>query len=85
MIVYLKTRNKNVSVIITYCLCNITNLLSSLFRDNTIPNLVALLLFEYENKIILITAMVLLIILLAVILYKNIYKLEILGEFKNVL
>lgn len=85
MIVYFKIRNKNVAVIITYCLCNITSLLSSLFRENTVPNLVALMLFKYENKIILITVMVLFTILLAVILYKNICKLEILGESKNVL
>lgn len=85
MIVYFKIRNKNVAVIITYCLCNITSLLSSLFRENNIPNLVALMLFKYENKIILISVMVLFIILLAVILYKNICKSEILGESKNVL
>lgn len=85
MIVYFKIRNKNVAVIITYCLCNITSLLSSLFRENAVPNLTALMLFKYENKIILITVMVLFTILLAVILYKNICKLEILGESKNVL
>lgn len=85
MIVYFKIRNKNVAVIITYCLCNITSLLSSLFRENAVPNLTALMLFKYENKIILISVMVLFTILLAVILYKNICKLEILGESKNVL
>lgn len=85
MIVYFKTRNKNVAVIITYCLSNITNLLSSLFRENAVPNLTALMLFKYENKIILITVMVLFTILLAIILYINICKLELLGESKNVL
>lgn len=85
MIVYFKIRNKNVAIIITYCLSNITNLLSSLLRDNTIPNLVALMLFKYENIIILIITIVLFIILLTAILYKYVCKFEILGESKNVL
>lgn len=85
MIVYFKIRNKNVAIIITYCLSNITNLLSSLLRENAIPNLVALMLFKYENIIILIITIVLFIILLTVILYKYVCKFEILGESKNVL
>lgn len=85
IIVYFKVRNKNISIIITYCLSNITNLLSSLFRKNSIPNLVALMLFEYENHTILIVSMLLFIILLTTILYKTVYKFEILGESKHVL
>ena len=83
IIVYFKVRNKNISIIITYCLSNITNLLSSLFRKNSIPNLVALMLFEYENHTILIVSMLLFIILLTTILYKTVYKFEILGESKH--
>lgn len=85
IIVYFKVRNKNVSIIITYCLSNITNLLSGLFREKDIPNLVVLMHLEYENKVFLIIAMLLFIFLLTAILYKIVYKFEILGESKNVL
>lgn len=83
IIVHFKVRNKNISIIITYCLSNMTNLLSGLFKVNSIPNLVALMLFEYENNTILIVSMLLSIMLLTAILYKTVYKFEILGDSKH--
>ena len=85
MIVYFKVRNKNVAIIITYCLSNVMNLLSSLFREKSIPNLVEVMHLEYENKVFLIVFILLLIVTLMVILYKIVSRFEMVGETKNVL
>lgn len=85
IIVYIKVRNKTISIILTYCLSNVTNLLSSLFREKRIPNLVALMLLEYENKAVLIFSILLSIILLTTVLYRTIAQFEMLGESKHVL
>lgn len=85
IIVHIRVRNKTISIIITYCLSNITNLLSGLLRERRIPNLVALMLFEYENKTVLIVSILLSIMLLTALLYRTIDQFEMLGESKHVL
>ena len=46
IIVYFKMRNKNISIIISYFLCNITTLLGSLLRQNSIPNISSIMLLK---------------------------------------
>ena len=85
IIVYFKMRNKNVSIIISYFLCNITTLLGSLFRQNSIPSISSIMLLEYEKPAILLIVMIMLIVLLSVILDRVVTQFELLGESKNVL
>ena len=85
IIVYFKMRNKNVSIIISYFLCNITTLLSSLFRQNSIPSISSIMLLEYEKPATLLIVMIVLIVLLSAILYRIVTQFELLGESKNVL
>lgn len=85
IIVYFKMRNKNVSIIISYFLCNITTLLGSLFRQNSIPSITSIMLLEYEKPAILLIVMIMLIVLLSVILDRVVTQFELLGESKNVL
>ena len=85
IIVYFKMRNKNVSIIISYFLCNITTLLGSLFRQNGIPSISSIMLLEYEKPAILLIVMIMLIVLLSVILDRVVTQFELLGESKNVL
>lgn len=85
IIVYFKMRNKNVSIIISYFLCNITTLLGSLFRQNSIPSISSIMLLEYVKPAILLIVMIMLIVLLSVILDRVVTQFELLGESKNVL
>lgn len=85
IIVYFKMRNKNISVIISYFLCNITTLLGSLLRQNSIPSISSIMLVEYEKPAALLIVMIVLIILLSVILDRVVTQFELLGESKNVL
>lgn len=84
IIVYFKMRNKNISIIISYFLCNITTLLGSLLRQNSIPSISSIMLLEYEKPALLIV-MIVLIVLLSAILYRAVTQFELLGESKNVL
>lgn len=85
IIVYFKMRNKNISIIISYFLCNITTLLGSLLRQNSIPSISSIMLLEYEQPAALFIVMIVLIVLLSVILYRAVTQFELLGESKNVL
>lgn len=85
IIVYFKMRNKNISIIISYFLCNITTLLGSLLRQNSIPSISSIMLLEYEKPAILLIVMIVLIVLLSVILDRVVTRFELLGESKNVL
>lgn len=85
IIVYFKMRNKNVSIIISYFICNITTLVGSLFRQNSIPSISSIMLLDYEKPAILLIVMIMLIVLLSAILYRIITQFELLGESKNVL
>lgn len=85
IIVYFKMRNKNISIIISYFLCNITTLLGSLFRQNSIPSISSIMLLEYEKPATLLIVMIGLIVLLSAILYRIVTQFELLGESKNVL
>lgn len=85
IIVYLKMRNKNISIIISYFLCNITTLLGSLLRQNSIPSISSIMLLEYEKPATLLIVMSVLIVLLSVILYRVVNRFELLGESKIVL
>ena len=85
IIVYLKMRNKNISIIISYFLCNITTLLGSLLRQNSIPSISSIMLLEYEKPATLLIETIMLIVLLSAILYRVVNRFELLGESKNVL
>lgn len=85
IIVYFKMRNKNISIIISYFLCNITTLLGSLLRQNNIPSISSIMLLEYEKPATLLIEMIVLIVLLSAILYRIVTQFELLGESKNVL
>lgn len=85
IIVYFKMRNKNISIIISYFLCNITTLLGSLLRQNSIPSISSIMLLEYEKPAALLIVMIVLIVLLSAILYRAVTQFELLGESKNVL
>lgn len=85
IIVYFKMRNKNISIIISYFLCNITTLLGSLLRQNSIPSISSIMLLEYEKPAALLIVMIVLIVLLSAILYRTVTQFELLGESKNVL
>lgn len=85
IIVYFKMRNKNISIIISYFLCNITTLLGSLIRQNSIPSISSIMLLEYEKPAALLIVMIVLIVLLSAILYRVVNRFELLGESKNVL
>lgn len=85
IIVYFKMRNKNISIIISYFLCNITTLLGSLLRQNSIPSISSIMLLEYEKPAALLIVMIVLIVLLSVILDRAVTQFELLGESKNVL
>lgn len=85
IIVYFKMRNKNISIIISYFLCNITTLLGSLLRQNNIPSISSIMLLEYEKPATLLIVMIVLIVLLSVILDRAVTQFELLGESKNVL
>ena len=85
IIVYLKMRNKNISIIISYFLCNITTLLGSLLRQNSIPSISSIMLLEYEKPATLLIVMIVLIVLLSAILYRVVTQFQLLGESKNVL
>ena len=85
IIVYFKMRNKNISIIISYFLCNITTLLGSLLRQNNIPSISSIMLLEYEKPATLLIVMIVLIVLLSAILYRIVTQFELLGESKNVL
>ena len=85
IIVYFKMRNKNISIIISYFLCNITTLLGSLLRQNSIPSISSIMLLEYEKPATLLIVMIVLIVLLSAILYRAVTQFELLGESKNVL
>ena len=85
IIVYLKMRNKNISIIISYFLCNITTLLGSLFRQYSIPSISSIMLLEYEKPAILLIMTIVLIVLLSAILDRVVDRFELLGESKNVL
>lgn len=85
ILVYFKMRNKNIAIINSYFLCNITTLLSSLFRQNSIPSISSLMLLKYEQPATLIIVVILLIVLLSVILYRVVNRFELLGESKIVL
>lgn len=85
IIVYFKMRNKNISIIISYFLCNITTLLGSLLRQNSIPSISSIMLLEYEKPVTLLIVMIVLIVLLSAILYRVVNRFELLGESKNVL
>lgn len=85
IIVYFKMRNKNISIIISYFLCNITTLLGSLLRQNSIPSISSIMLLEYEKPVALLIVMIVLIVLLSAILYRTVTQFELLGESKNVL
>ena len=85
IIVYFKMRNKNISIIISYFLCNITTLLGSLIRQNSIPSISSIMLLEYEKPAALLIVMIVLIVLLSVILYRVVTQFELSGESKNVL
>ena len=85
IIVYFKMRNKNISIIISYFLCNITTLLGSLLRQNSIPSISSIMLVEYEKPAALLIVMIVLIVLLSVILDRVVTQFELLGESKNVL
>lgn len=63
IIVYFKMRNKNISIIISYFLCNITTLLGSLLRQNSIPSISSIMLLEYEKPAALLIVMIVLIVL----------------------
>ena len=83
IIVYLKMRNKNISIIISYFLCNITTLLGSLLRQNSIPSISSIMLLEYENPATLLVVMIVLIVLLSAILYRVVNRFDLLGESKK--
>lgn len=85
IIVYFKMRNKNISIIISYFLCNITTLLGSLLRQNSIPSISSIMLLEYEQPAALLIVMIVLIVILSAILYRAVTQFELLGESKNVL
>ena len=85
IIVYFKMRNKNISIIISYFLCNITTLLGSLLRQNNIPSISSIMFLEYEKPATLLIVMIVLIVLLSAILYRIVTQFELLGESKNVL
>lgn len=85
IIVYLKMRNKNISIIISYFLCNITTLLGSLLRQYSIPGISSIMLLEYEKPATLLIVMIVLIVLLSAILYRVVTQFQLLGESKNVL
>ena len=85
IIVYFKMRNKNISIIISYFLCNITTLLGSLLRRNSIPSISSIMLLEYEQPAALLIVMIVLIVILSAILYRAVTRFELLGESKNVL
>lgn len=85
IIVYFKMRNKNISIIISYFLCNITTLLGSLLRQNSIPSISSIMLLEYEKPATLLIVMIVLIVLLSAILDRIVTQFELLGESKNVL
>ena len=85
IIVYFKMRNKNISIIISYFLCNITTLLGSLLRQNSIPSISSIMLLEYEQPAALLIVMIALIVILSAILYRAVTRFELLGESKNVL
>lgn len=85
IIVYFKMRNKNISIIISYFLCNITTLLGSLLRQNSIPSISSIMLLEYEQPAALLIVMIVLIVILSAILYRAVTRFELLGESKNVL
>lgn len=85
ILVYFKMRNKNISIIISYFLCNITTLLGSLLRQNSIPSISSIMLLEYEKPATLLIVMSVLIVLLSVILYRVVNRFELLGESKIVL
>ena len=85
IIVYFKMRNKNISIIISCFLCNITTLLGSLLRQNSIPSISSIMLLEYEKPATLLIVMIVLIVLLSAILYRAVTQFELLGESKNVL
>ena len=85
IIVYFKMRNKNISIIISYFLCNITTLLGSLFRQYSIPSISSIMLLEYEKPAILLIMTIVLIVLLSAILDRVVDRFELLGESKNVL
>ncbi len=85
ILVYFKIRNKNIAIINSYFLCSITTLLSSLFRQNSIPSISSLMLLEYEQPATLIIVVILLIVLLSAILYRVVNRFELLGESKIVL
>ena len=85
IIVYFKMRNKNISIIISYFLCNITTLLGSLLRQNSIPSISSIMLLEYEQPAALLIVMIVLTVILSAILYRAVTRFELLGESKNVL
>lgn len=85
ILVYFKMRNINIAIINSYFLCSITTLLSSLFRQNSIPSISSLMLLKYEQPATLIIVVILLIVLLSVILYRVVNRFELLGESKIVL
>ncbi|WP_295130525.1 hypothetical protein, partial [uncultured Catenibacterium sp.] len=85
IIVYLKMRNKNISIIISYFLCNFTTLLGSLLRQYSIPSISSIMLLEYEKPATLLIVTIVLIVLLSAILYSVINRFELLGGSKNVL
>lgn len=85
IIVYLKMRNKNISIIISYFLCNITTLLGSLLRQYSIPSISSIMLLEYEKPATLLIVTIVLIVLLSAILYRVVTQFQLLGESKNVL
>ena len=85
IIVYFKMKNKNISIIISYFLCNITTLLGSLLRQNSIPSISSIMLLEYEKPATLLIVMIVLIVLLSAILDRIVTQFELLGESKNVL
>lgn len=85
ILVYFKMRNKNIAIINSYFLCNITTLLGSLLRQNSIPSISSIMLLEYEKPATLLIVMSVLIVLLSVILYRVVNRFELLGESKIVL